>query len=299
MNIKRFYRKEFPEMDDIVIVRIVKQSDYGYNVSLLEYEDLEGFLALSELTKHKTLKRSQMLKSDEILPLIVKEANVAKKMVELSRRNIKDDEVSDTMIRYKTCTCINRLMNECYTMYLKYCDISSSDMIHGINDVMDNTIWKLYEETEDMDYNMIYMKVLGCPEVLLPGDLFTQEFIDKALKNINKRINKTNMILEMDINLSIMEEDALNKIKDILNINLEEPNLSIKVFIVSPPLYRVRIESPDKKKGYDALENVKKTILEKINKWSSMLKFDDAYISRDSSYDIKFLPDFDLKRLEL
>lgn len=299
MNIKRFYRKDFPEMDDIVIVRIGKQSDYGYNVSLLEYEELEGFLSLSELVKGKYLKKSQMLKSDDIMPLIVKESNVAKKMVELSRKNLKEEEVSDTMIRYKTCTCINRLMNECYTMYLKYCDLSSSDIIHGINDVMDTTVWRLYEETEDIDYNTIYMKILEHPDIILPPELFTQEFIDKALQNIHKRINKTNMILEMTLNLSLMEEDAVTKIKEILNVTLNEPDLNVKVVILSPPLYKIRIESSDKKKGYDALENVKKTIQERINKYSNILKFADACISCDSSYDIKFLADFDLKRLEL
>ena len=299
MNIKRFYRKDFPEADDIVIVRIVRQSDYGYNVALLEYEELEGFLSLSELVKGKYLKKNQMLKSDDILPLIVKEANIAKKIVELSKKNLREDEISTTMIRYKTCTCINRLMNECYTMYLKYCDLSSSDIIHGINNVMDTTVWRLYEETEDIDYNTIYMKILEHPDIILPPELFTQNFIDKALQNIHKRINKTNMILEMSLNLYLMEEDAVNKIKDILNVNLSEPELNIKVVIISPPLYKIRIESSDKKKCYDALENVKKTIQEKTNKYDNMLNFTDACISCDSSYDIKFLADFDLKRLEL
>jgi len=297
MNIKRYYRKDFPEPEDIVMAQVVNKNEYGYNVSLLEYDNLTGFISLADLMNGKYLQKKYMLKDNEILSLAVKEADVAKKIVLLSRKNISEEEVSNTALRYKMCTCINRLMNEIYTMYLKFSDIHSSDIIHSINNVMDDTIWRLY--TEDSDYGYIYMKILENPKILLPSELFTDEFIEKALKNINNRIIKQNMILELGITLLILEEDALNKIKDVLTFNIDEKDVRITTCVMLPPTYKVKIECSDKGKGYRILEDIKNSIQEKSKKYASKVKFDDSTLSSDISYDIKFLADYDLKRLEL
>ena len=299
MNVKRYYRKDFPESEDLVMAKVIEKTEYGYNVSLIEYENLTGFISLADLMNGKYLQKKYMLKDNEIVPLIVKEANVAKKMVALSRKNISEKEVSNTTLRYKTCTCINRLMNEFYTMYLKFSDIHSSDIIHSINEVMDDTVWKLYAETEDEDYGFIYMKILEQPNILLPHELFTDEFIEKALKNINRRIIKQNMILELGITLFVFEEDALIKIKDILTININEEDVNISTYVMSSPIYKIKIECSDKGKGYRILEDIKNSIQEKSKKYATKLKFDDSTLSSDISYDIKFLADYDLQRLEL
>lgn len=299
MNVKRYYKKDFPESEDLVMAKVIEKTEYGYNVSLLEYDNLTGFISLADLMNGKYLQKKYMLKDNEIVPLIVKEANVAKKIVALSRKNISEEEVSNTALRYKTCTCINRLMNEFYTMYLKFSDIHSSDIIHSINEVMDDTVWKLYSETEDEDYGFIYMKILENPNILLPHELFTDEFIEKALKNINNRIIKQNMILELGITLLVLEEDALSKIKDILTFNIDETDVTVKTCVMSPPTYKVKIECSDKGKGYRILEDIKNSILEKSKKYTTKVKFDDSTLSSDISYDVKFLADYDLQRLEL
>lgn len=299
MNVKRYYKKDFPDREDMIMGQVIEKTEYGYNVSLLEYEGLTGFISLADLMNGKYLQKKYMLKENEIVPLIVKEANSAKKMVSLSRKNISEGEVTSTALRYKTCTCINRLMNECYTMYLKFSDIHSSDIIHSINEVMDDTVWKLYSETEDEDYGFIYMKILENPNILLPHELFTDEFIEKALKNINKRIIKQNMVLELGITLLVFEEDALTKIKDVLTFNINEEDIAITTCVMSPPAYKVKIECSDKGKGYRVLEDIKNSILEKSKKYATKVKFDDSTLSSDISYDIKFIADYDLQRLEL
>jgi len=299
MNVKRYYKKDFPEMEDLIMAKVIEKTEYGYNVELLEYDNLNGFISLADLMNGKYLQKKYMLKENEIVPLIVKEANAAKKIVALSRKNISEEEVTNTALRYKTCTCINRLMNEFYTMYLKFSDIHSSEIIHSINEVMDDTVWKLYSDTNDEDYGFIYMKILENPNILLPNELFTDEFIEKALKNINNRIIKQNMILELGITLLVLEEDALNKIKDILTFNIDDKDVIITTCVMSPPTYKVKIECPDKGKGYRVLEDIKNSILEKSKKYATKVKFDDSTLASDITYDIKFLADFDLKRLEL
>ena len=166
MNIKRFYKREFPEIDDIVMVKITKEDEFGYYCNLLEYEDIEGLLSLSEIIKGRFIKK-HLLKPGEVLPLIIIRMDKEKKIVDLSKKKIDETEEKVVMIRYKTCLNINKIINEFYVMYLKYCDISESDIIHSIYDIMNNTIWPLYESNETNDYNDIYKNILENPKIIL------------------------------------------------------------------------------------------------------------------------------------
>lgn len=299
MNIKRFYKRDFPEIDDIVIIKITKEDEYGYFCELLEYESIEGFLPLSELVKGRYVKK-HLLKINDTLPLIIIKADKNKKTVDLSKKKINEIEQNDVMIKYKTCLNINRLVNEFYVMYLKYCNITESDIMHSINDIMNSTIWQYYEVNEEPDYTIIYNNILENPKLILKNDLFEEKFIDKALNNVKNRLLKKNMLLENEFHLLVNEDEAKEKIKEILNINFpEETDYKLKILIIAPPNYKIKLEGPCKNEGNKILNNIKKNIIEKANKYASSIKFEEPKLLYDSTYEIKYLADFDLQRLEI
>lgn len=306
MNIKRFYKKTFPDADDIVMAKIINENEYGYNCLLLEYDNLEGFLSSSELVKGKYVKK-HLLKEGETLSLVVLKTDENKKIVELSKKRVKDNDKETMTIKYKTCSNINRLVNECYVMYLKYCDISKSDIIHTIEELMNDTVWKFYEEEEGEDasndklnYDTIYKNILANPSLLFPHELFEDDFVDKAKHNIQKRIIKNNMTTETDLSLLLMEENAVSKLKSILDTSaINYDGYKINVTIISPPHYKIRIEGQCPIKGSEILNEIKNSMVQKASQFQSTLQFEKTKMVSESSYEIKFLADFDLERLEL
>ena len=40
---KRFYKNELPNVDDMVVVKITREDDHGYYGSLIEYDNIEGY----------------------------------------------------------------------------------------------------------------------------------------------------------------------------------------------------------------------------------------------------------------
>ena len=306
MNVRRYYKNEIPDADDIVIVKITKEDEHGYYCYLVEYENLEGFICLSEIVKTKYIKK-HIFKIDETVPMIVLKVDPEKRMVDLSKKRLAEKDEPMIMCKYKTCTSINKLVNECYIMYLKYCDIGSSDIIHSINDLMRGTIWKLYEENdkegEIENYTIIYKDILKNPKIILSTELFDNEFINKAVNNITKRVTINNTVLENNIILFVTEDNALSKIKEILDITGFKHNNDYKIslLVMSPPHYKLRIEGPSFDKINEILGKIKELIQNKANKYSSSctLKFEEAKVVCESTYDYKFLGDFDLERLEL
>lgn len=49
----RMYENEFPEVDDMVMVRVNTINEIGAWVHLLEYNNKEGFILLSELSRRR------------------------------------------------------------------------------------------------------------------------------------------------------------------------------------------------------------------------------------------------------
>ena len=49
----RFYEQRFPEIDDVVMVNVRSIADMGAYVHLLEYNNIEGMILLSELSRRR------------------------------------------------------------------------------------------------------------------------------------------------------------------------------------------------------------------------------------------------------
>lgn len=298
MNIKRFYKNEYPEIDDIVIVKIIREDEFGYYCELLEYENIEGFLSLSELVKGRFAKK-HLLKINDILPLLIIKMDQIKRIVDLSKKKLDEVGTNKVLMRYKSCLNINKLMNELYIMYLKYCDIEDSDIIYSINDIMNNTIWPLYEIYDLDNYNMIFRNILENPKLILTTEIFEEMFINKALSNMNNRTKKKNMIIELEFILMINEDNGVNKIKEVLEIQLEEKNFVLKILIMNPPLYKIKLEGTCKIKGYQLIDYIKNIITTKLQNYDNILKFQEPKLIQEMTYEIKFISDYDLEKLQL
>lgn len=298
MNIKRFYKNEFPEQEDIVLVKVNREDEYGYHGNLIEYDDLEGFISLSEIVKTKYIKK-HILKIGDLLPMIVLKVDCNKRIVDLSKKRIESKDEPTIMCRYKTCVSINKLVNECYIMYLKHCDVSSSDIIHSINDIMDTTVWKLYEDNEDKNYTIIYRDILKNPKIILTNELFANDFIERALPNITKRVTISNTVMEKCITLYMLEDNAISKIKDVFAITIpSNHDYKISFLIASPPQYKIIIEGPSRDKILQLLDLIQHEMEKNSSKYSCILTFEKPKSVCETSYDYKFLGDYELQKFE-
>ena len=49
----RYYENKYPEIDDVVMVNVRSIADMGAYVHLLEYNNIEGMILLSELSRRR------------------------------------------------------------------------------------------------------------------------------------------------------------------------------------------------------------------------------------------------------
>merc|ERR1712166_1484112 len=58
----RMYEQRFPEVEDVVIVQVRSIADMGAYVNLLEYNNIEGMILLSELSRRRIRSINKLIK---------------------------------------------------------------------------------------------------------------------------------------------------------------------------------------------------------------------------------------------
>lgn len=58
----RFYEKKFPDKDEVVMVNVRSIAEMGAYVSLLEYDNIEGMILLSELSRRRIRSINKLIR---------------------------------------------------------------------------------------------------------------------------------------------------------------------------------------------------------------------------------------------
>ena len=74
----RFYENEFPEQNEVVIVRYKEAQEHNAKVDLLEYDNMEGMILASELTRKRTSQVSKHIRIGRKEPAMVLKVDKAK-----------------------------------------------------------------------------------------------------------------------------------------------------------------------------------------------------------------------------
>lgn len=295
MNIKRFYRNELPNPTDLVMVKVIREDEeFGYYCQLLEYNNIEAFLPLSELVKTKYAKK-HILKPNQVLPMSI--SKIDGPNVNLTKKRVTNEEAESKKELYRYCSDINKIINECYIMYIK-----SNKHPLDIESFMDYTIWNMYD-TFDADYPRIYQLILHNPNTILPSNIFDSNLSTLIIVDITNRITFTNKIVYMDIKLIVTEDNPISKIKQILTINnplssaivpLNSPNNinppKITIQTLTSPNYRIKIEG-DFQEYKEITTKIKEQILLNAANIKSSITISDPIVEKEATCKIKYYAD--------
>lgn len=67
----RFYKEKYPEVDDVVMVNVRSIAEMGAYVHLLEYNNIEGMILLSELSRRRIRSINKLIRVGKTEPVVV------------------------------------------------------------------------------------------------------------------------------------------------------------------------------------------------------------------------------------
>ena len=243
--------QELPEVGEIVIATIKKTGDHGAYVSLDEYDDIQGFLHISEIAPGWVRKVTKYVKEGDKKVLLVKKIQANRAEIDLSLKQISKEQRKKKLL-----------------------DVKRFEKEQGILKNIQDKVKLSSEEVDDLEekllskYKSVYDAVIdiGTNNINVIDDLEISEKIKKTIDELSKKIKLPTVEIRGILEMTNNKSDGIEIIRKILLDAIKESqNQKIKILYLGAPKYRLSIIAQD----FKTAEKTLKPILEKIEKNTS------------------------------
>eukprot|EP00434_Breviolum_minutum_P036501 symbB.v1.2.032343.t1/scaffold3774.1/size50569/3 len=261
----RYYEAEFPEMEEIVVVQVKRIVDMGAYVSLLEYDNQEGMMLLSELSKRRIRSVAKLLRVGRTEICMVLRVDQEKGYVDLSKRRVEPEDASAKEESFARAKAVHGIMRH----VAKTHDIP-------VNDLCCKASWPLYKNKKYADAFDAYKKHIN-EEINVWEEVdFSQPGMDLThladkLKedietNLKRRLIQATIRLRAKIDVSCSTYEGIDAVKAALQegFKASKEDCEVKINLVAHPLFVLTCVCRDKQTGLatldDAIERIKVSI---------------------------------------
>lgn len=221
----RYYRKTLPDREDIVMAKVERVYAEGSNsvVALLEYENKQGSLGHTELSHRRFRSLRSVISEEQIEPLAVKEVDPIKGYVDLSRRNVTQEEAKECEEHYNKSKQVHGILKETAFDYVKFLTLESrTQEAHEftLETLYEKVGWPLYE-SQRFNHALDAFKILARGNTTGESSPLAELDIDERLKEIllqkiKKRLAPKRMKIRADIEVSCAKREGIIAIQDAL-----------------------------------------------------------------------------------
>ncbi|KAF1776489.1 Translation initiation factor 2, alpha subunit, C-terminal [Phytophthora cactorum] len=221
----RFYEQKFPEIDELVMVNVRSIAEMGAYVSLLEYNNIEGMILLSELSRRRIRSINKLIRVGKNEVVMVLRVDKEKGYIDLSKRRE----------RY-----------------------NKAKTVHGVlrQDLYSKVAWPLYKKFKIETPNDDEKKGLDItPEILtaLKGQI---------RRRLTPQPIKVRADIEVTCFTYEGIEAIRSALQAGQNVSTED--VPVKVKLIAPPMYVMTTSTLDKQKGIQKLQEAIEAVREHI-----------------------------------
>jgi translation initiation factor 2 alpha subunit (eIF-2alpha) len=218
------YSKQFPLVNDIVKARIEQINTIGIEVTLPEYNNLNGYITYSEVSRKRNFNINKIFTVGHDINLVVINVDHIKKYIDLSKKSISDNESNLFNEKHKKYMT---LYNMWKFIYQKYYNINGNDIATSELELfLKKTLWKLSilkKDDNEYIYNTCINSESNSDIIELLKDEGSSDNLDynkiKELLDeyIRIKINVSKPSKEITIKLLSFAENGLDDIKKVLD----------------------------------------------------------------------------------
>ncbi|KAK3091959.1 hypothetical protein FSP39_024022 [Pinctada imbricata] len=106
----RFYGNRYPEVEDVVMVNVRSIAEMGAYVHLLEYNNIEGMILLSELSRRRIRSINKLIRVGRNECVVVIRVDKDKGYIDLSKRRVSPEEVGKCEEKFAKAKAVNSIL---------------------------------------------------------------------------------------------------------------------------------------------------------------------------------------------
>ena len=227
---------EFPEVGEIIIASVTKIMDHGAYVTLDEYDDIPGFLHISEIAPGWIRSVSKYVKIGEKKVLLVKRVSKNRSDIDLSLKQISADQRKKKLLEVKKYDKGKTLLNS----VIKKANLSNADA-EKLEEI-------LYEKFDSV-YDAFSTIARGGAESIKPLKLLKNT--EAAMIEISSKIRLSSVEIRGIMDISVKNSNGVETIRDTLMSATK--NDGVKISYMGAPKYRLSIIASDFKSAERAI----------------------------------------------
>jgi len=251
----RYYEQKYPEVDDLVMVNVKDIADMGAYVKLLEYDDIEGMILLSELSRRRIRSIQKHVKVGRNEIAVVLRVDKDKGYIDLSKKRVTPEEALKCEDRYNKSKAVHSILRQ----------VAEKFQV-PIGDLYEKYAWPLARK-----YGHAYVgfcHVITDPKHAFEGlDIDTStDAYKELLSQVSRKLTPNPVKVRADIEVTCFSYEGINAIKESLKAGeaVSTEAVPVKVKLVAVPLFVLTSLSLDRPQAVEALnkamEEVKKAI---------------------------------------
>ncbi|WVO15247.1 hypothetical protein L204_102902 [Cryptococcus depauperatus] len=251
----RFYENKYPEVDQLVMVQVQAIEEMGAYVKLLEYDNIEGMILLSELSRRRIRSVQKLIRVGRNEVVVVMRVDPDKGYIDLSKRRVSAEEVLKCEEQYEKGKAVDSIL----TQLAKKRGATPESLYEKI-------AWPLHRQYGHA-YEAFKLSI-NEPEAVF-GPLGLDEAVLADLQSgIARRLTPKPVKVRADIEVKCFSYAGIDAIKRALTAGeaLSTEEVPIKVRLVAPPLYVMSTTSTDKSGAIELMEKAVDVIGESIRK---------------------------------
>ncbi|XP_076682049.1 eukaryotic translation initiation factor 2 subunit alpha [Andrena cerasifolii] len=256
----RFYKEKYPEVEDVVMVNVRSIAEMGAYVHLLEYNNIEGMILLSELSRRRIRSINKLIRVGKTEPVVVIRVDKEKGYIDLSKRRVSAEDVEKCTERYAKAKAVNSILRH-------VAELLHYDSDEQLEELYQKTAWHFeekYKKQKASAYDFFKQSVLD-PSILAECGLdeHTKEVL---LNNIKRKLTSQAVKIRADVEVACYGYEGIDAVKAALKagLALSTDELPIKINLIAPPLYVMTTSTPEKQDGLKALNDAIDAIQSKI-----------------------------------
>lgn len=275
----RFYENKFPEIESLVMVNVRNIADMGAYVSLLEYNNIEGMILLSELSRRRIRSINKLIRVGRNEVVMVLRVDQGKGYIDLSKRRVSPEDVARCEEHYNKAKAVHgvlRQLAEAHDYYLE-------DMYKYIG-------WPLYKKYgHAFDAFKLSLALSESTNINTedPLNILTipNTMRQEVSSYIKRRLAPQPIKIRADIEVSCFTYEGIDAIKKALLAGMALNN-KIKIKLISPPIYVMTTTSLDKDVGIELLntsiQKIKEVIEDRGGKCETKMQAKAVSVKEDT-----------------
>lgn len=245
----RFYEQEYPEADDVVVVLVNNVEELGAYVSLLEYNNIDGMILASELSRRRIRSMNNVIRVGKIETCVVLRVDKEKGYIDLSKRRVNEDDIKSSQEKYNNAKQVHSIL-------ARVASLSNTTLEH----LYESFGWDLYKRFGHA-YDAFNRIVNGDTSVLNEYNL-DASIIENLTTVIKHRLTPRPTAIRATIDATCFGYEGIDGIKEALKAGmaLSTPEMPIKIRLLAPPQYVITTVAVSAAEGIKLVEDAIDTI---------------------------------------